>query len=559
MRLSKESKAFFFEKKKQTSTLTPFQMLDFVGIITTAAKSERTKSFLLLFFKKEGLASFLSSALLGVIAAAALPPFTLPPLLLIAIPGLLALIGAAPTLRSAALRGLVFGFSLSIAGLYWVTFAVMVMAREFWWAVPIVVPLLSFVLGLFIAVPCALAWLVPAGWRRLCVLAGFWVLGDIAREFVMSGFPWNQLGSVWEMPGWLGLVFIQPAAWVGIGGLTLGTLLLAGCVTLGRRGVPAGAGLLVAWVVAGAAHLQEAAPASGVTAVIVQGNVSEQDHRDHGTERAWAERVFDRYLALTRQGVRQAGSGRVMVVWPETASPYALAQDSGARQAIADAAGPALVTLAGTERFESATVAHNSLVAVAPDAHVAGVYDKAHLVPFGEYFPVYANFILGEQGFVAGPGVRTLHLAGLPAMGPLICYEAIFPAQVVASGDRPAMLVNITNDAWFGDSAGPRQHLAAARMRTVEEGLPMIRAANTGISTIIDAHGRMVGRLGLNRQGVLVLPVPGALPPTLASRLGLWAPGLLAAFLAALGTGAGFVTADMYKKLDFKSEKRKLG
>ncbi len=498
-----------------------------------------------------GKRAYLAAAMLGVIAAGALPPFTLPPLLLIAIPGLLALIAGAPGALAAGLRGLMFGFALSIAGLYWVTFAVMVMAREFWWAVPIVVPLLSFVLGLFVAVPCAVARLVPAGWRRLCVLAGFWVLGDIAREFVMSGFPWNQLGSVWEMPGWLGLAMIQPAAWVGIGGLTLATVLAAGSVTLGRPGLLAAAALLVVWLGVGAWHLREQAPGSGITAVIAQGNVSEQDHRDHGAEREWAERVFNRYLALTRQGVRAAGGGRLLVVWPETASPFALAQDALARKAIADAAAPALMTLAGTERFESPTVAHNSLVAVAPDGSMAGVYDKAHLVPFGEYFPVYANFILGEQGFVAGPGLRTLHLAGLGAVGPLICYEAIFPAQVVDWGDRPAMLVNITNDAWFGDSAGPRQHLAAARMRTVEEGLPMVRAANTGISTIIDAHGRIMGGIGLNEQGVLALPVPGPLPPTVFARLGLWAPGLLAAILASAGLVAELVKLKLYKKEDY--------
>ena len=233
----------------------------------------------------KGKRPYTAAAILGVIAAGALPPFTLPPLLLIAILGLLALIGGAPNARAAGLRGLVFGFALSIAGLYWVTFAVLVMAREFWWAVPIVVPLLSFVLALFVAVPCLLARLVQAGWRRVCVLAGLWVLGDIAREFVMSGFPWNQLGSVWEMPGWLGLAMIQPAAWIGIGGLTLGTLLVAGCVTLGRRGLVAGGLLLLLWLGAGAWHLQEQASASGITAVIAQGNVSEQDHRDHGSER----------------------------------------------------------------------------------------------------------------------------------------------------------------------------------------------------------------------------------------------------------------------------------
>jgi apolipoprotein N-acyltransferase len=161
-------------------------------------------------------------------------------------------------------------------------------------------------------------------------------------------------------------------------------------------------------------------------------------------------------------------------------------------------------------------------------------------VPYGEYFPSYAHFMLGEQGFTPGPGIRTLHLPGLPAIGPLICYEAIFPSQVVDEDDRPSLLVNITNDAWFGDSAGPRQHLAAARLRTVEEGLPMLRAANTGISAVIDAHGRITARLGLDERGVLVAAVPGNLPPTLVSRLGLADALTLSLLCCCLGAWGGF-------------------
>jgi apolipoprotein N-acyltransferase len=467
--------------------------------------------------------------LLGALAAACLPPVCAVPVLLVAIPGLLAIVARARDGRAAAAAGLCFGIGLHMAGLYWVTNAVLVMAAEFWWAVPIAVPLLSAVLGLFIAVPCALAWYAQAGWPRLAVLSGAWVLGDLARQFVLSGFPWNLLGSAWEMPGEVGLVFMQPAAWVGTHGLTLATLLLAGAPCLGRRGRIAAAGAFCLWAAAGAGRLYGAAPQPpGLRAVIVQGNVPEAEHRDHGGEPAWADRVFDRYLALTRQGVARAAGHPAVVLWPETASPYALDQDRGARQAVAQAAAPALMTLAGAIRFESPTVAHNSLVAVAPDGRVAGLYDKSHLVPFGEYFPRYAHFLLGEQGFVPGPGLRTLRLPGLPAIGPLICYEAIFPAQVVRPGDRPALLVNITNDSWFGDSAGPRQHLASARMRTVEEGLPMLRAANTGVSAVIDAHGRLMASLGLGSTGVLVAEIPGALPPTLFGRLGLAAPLVLA-------------------------------
>ena len=500
------------------------------------------------------------AGLLGLLTALALPPFTLAPVLFLTIPGLLRLIGTAPNARAAALRGLVFGTILSMAGLYWVTNAVLVMAAQFWWAVPITVPLLSAVLALFIAVPCALAHGAAAGWPRLLVLAGAWVLGDIARQFVLSGFPWNLLGSAIEMPGALGLVFMQPAAWISIDGLTLAIIILAGSIATGPRGWRVTAGLLVVWVAAGTLRLQTAAPLTGLTAIIAQGNVSEQDHRDHGTERAWADRVFDRYLALTREGVREAQRGsRMLVVWPETASPFALAQDPGGRQAVADASRPAIMTLAGTERFEGAAIAHNSLAAIAPDGSLAATYDKAHLVPFGEYFPSYAHIILGEQGFVAGPGLRTLHLASLPAIGPLICYEAIFPGQVVARGDRPQLLVNITNDAWFGDSAGPRQHLAAARMRTVEEGLPMLRAANTGISAVIDAHGRVLDSLGLDRQGVLLAEIPGALPPTLFGYLGLWCPGLLATISLVLGTVLLRRDRILFKKIENESEKRKFG
>ncbi len=482
-----------------------------------------------------GWRAYVSAALLGVLAAGALPPLTLVPLLFVAIPGLMVLVGRAPGWGSAALRGLVFGLFHHMAGLYWVTNAILVMAAEFWWAVPIAVPLLSLVMAVFIAIPCAVARLVTAGWPRLLVLAGCWVLGDVARQFVLSGFPWNLLASCWEMPGVLGVMFMQPAAWVGAHGLTLLTIVVTGSFGLDRRGRQASAAMLLVWAGAGLARLQGVAPPTGLTAVIVQGNVPETEHRDHGNDPAWVAQVFDRALALTRKGMAEAGSGTRIVVWPETGSPYALAQDEGARLAVADAAAPALMTLAGTERFESRLVAHNSLVAVTPDAKVGAIYDKAHLVPYGEYFPSYAHFMLGEQGFTPGPGIRTLHLPGLPPIGPLICYEAIFPSQVVDEADRPGLLVNITNDAWFGDSAGPRQHLAAARLRTVEEGLPMVRAANTGISAVIDAHGAVTARLGLDQRGVLVAAVPGPLPKTLAARLGLAGPLTLSLLSCGLG------------------------
>ncbi len=478
-----------------------------------------------------GWRAYLAAAGLGALAALALPPLTLLPVLAISIPGLLALIEGAPRARGAFGRGLMFGTAHHLVGIYWITNAIMMRAAEFWWAVPFAVPLLAAVLGVFIAASCTVARFAAPGWARALVLAAAWVAGDLARQFALTGFPWNPLGSAAEMPGALGLAFMQPAAWVGVHGLTFAIVLVAASFGLGRRAALGGVAALVAWGGVGAARLwQPAPPDMNLSAVIVQGNVSETDALNHLGDRAWINAAFDKHVALTREGMhtlatQQGADTPAIVVWPETASPYWLADDEGARHAIAEAASPALATFAGAPRQDAQHHIYNSMIVVLPDATVGGFYDKFHLVPYGEYFPSYLPIRFGEEGWNFGPGLRTLHVPGLPAVGPLICFEAAFPAQVALRGaQRPALLINITSDSWFGDSAGPRQHLAAARMRAVEEGLPVVRAANTGISAFIDARGRIVSSLGLDETGTLVAKIPGSLPPTLAGRLGFGPP-----------------------------------
>jgi apolipoprotein N-acyltransferase len=484
----------------------------------------------------------LAAAVLGALSAAALPPLHIIPVLLVTVPGLLALIGATPGPRRAAWIGFWFGFGHHLFGLYWVTEAILVEAARFWWLVPFAVPALAAVLALFIAAPVALARLAAPGWRRVLVLAGGWVLGDLARQFVLTGFPWNPWGSVWAIPGGLGDIFLQPASWIGVPGLTLLTLLLAASPALGLRGVAAGLAGLAVWATLGALRLAEPGPpAAGLHVVLVQGDVEEGQKWDQ----ARADAIFERYLALSHQGAAEATGRPSAVVWPETASPFLLQQDAAARGMIMQAAQPATAALVGSVTFTGGALSRNSsnrplntLLALTGDGTIAASYSKWHLVPFGEYQPSWTPLpiqIVPGGGFASGPGPATLHVPGLPPVGPLICYEAIFPAQVVDERDRPAWMVNVTNDAWFGNSAGPRQHLAAARLRAVEEGLPLMRAANTGISAGFDARGRELGRLGLGRAGVLVLPLPGALPPTPFSRWGLVVPGLLA--LAAVGAG----------------------
>jgi apolipoprotein N-acyltransferase len=298
--------------------------------------------------------------------------------------------------------------------------------------------------------------------------------------------------------------------------------------------------MMVAWFGVGLVRLdQPAASAPGISVVLVQGNVAQGQKWN----RVLVAGIFERYLRLTREGVTEArdaqpaGDTQAVVVWPETASPFWLETDRPARDMI-QSASEGYPSLIGAVREGGDGRPRNSLFALVGSGDIAGVYDKWHLVPFGEYQPDW--FPLGIQvvpggGFGQGPGPRTLHIPGVPPVGPLICYEAIFPAQVVDPADRPAWLVNVTNDAWFGNSTGPRQHLAAARMRAVEEGLPLFRAANTGISAAFDAHGRELGRLGMRQTGVLVIPLTGALPPTLFTRGGLAIPGSLALFCIIAG------------------------
>ncbi len=482
----------------------------------------------------------LAAACLGALSAAALPPVYAIPVLLVSVPGLLTLIDSSRSWMGALRRGFVFGLAHHILGLYWITEAILIESARYWWLVPLAVPALSALLALFIAVPCAGARLALPGWHRVLLFGGLWTLADLARQFIGTGFPWNPWGSVWAIPGLAGDVLIQPAAWVGVPGMTLATVLLAATPALGWRWLTGAGVAMLCWIGFGIHRLEMpfgAAP--GVSVVLVQGNVPQTDKFDRTT----AELVFDRYLALTRQGVAEAQAkapeSRIVVVWPETASPYLLGRDTLARQMIAEAARPAAAMLVGAIRLDDAGEPFNTLFAMTGDGAVAGTYDKWHLVPFGEFPPSWIPFsvqiVPGHLAFGSGP--KTIHLPGLPPFGGLICYEAIYPAQLVDETDRPQWLVNITNDAWFGNSTGPRQHLQAARLRAVEEGLPLVRAANTGITAAFDAAGRELARLPPRAAAEMVVTLPGERGTTSFARRGLAIPLLLSlgACLAGLG------------------------
>jgi apolipoprotein N-acyltransferase len=242
-------------------------------------------------------------------------------------------------------------------------------------------------------------------------------------------------------------------------------------------------------------------------------------------------------------------AGAAAVVWPEAASPWLLDSDAVARQQLAAVTGTAPI-LAGSIRALSDTDYRNSLVLTAGPVPALATYDKWKLVPFGEYTPTWIPVrITPGVGFSPGTGPKTIKVDGLPPFGPLICYEDIFSGQIVNEAHRPAWLVVVTDDAWFGDSAGPDQHFVNARLRAVEEGLPLARDANSGTSAMFDAFGHLTASLPLNSAGVLVAPLPGALPETLYARLGLALPLGLSLLLVLAGAGLSALRCIANKKL----------
>jgi apolipoprotein N-acyltransferase len=443
-------------------------------------------------------------------------------------------------LRCAALTGLWFGFGYFLTGLYWIAEAFLVEPWRHGWLIPFVMTALPGGMALFYAAAAALAaYLWRPGAARVFALAIAFGLAEYARGHILTGLPWNLFGyglaatlpmmqtaaifGVYALSLLAALLFASPfAIWAPQGsglarpkGTALLTLVFSVALALGA-----------AW---GAARLQSANTAStGVRLRIVQANV---DQANKWRPENSAE-IFNTYLDLSRSGGGKGGlDGISLLVWPETAVPFLLAESAQALSVIGDALPDGTSLLVGSGRIVEerdaqdrlvATRIYNSVLVIGDKGEVLDGYDKIHLVPFGEYLP-FQDFMesLGvfqltgvRGGFSAGTGSRLLSVPGAPQARPLICYEIIFPDEVRDKSQRPGWFLNVTNDAWFGGSAGPYQHFHQAQLRAVEQGLPVVRAANTGISAIIDPYGRVLGELGLKKEGVVDGLLPEALPVT---------------------------------------------
>jgi len=472
--------------------------------------------------------------LFGLFAAGAMPPFNLVPLLFLAFPGLVWLIDGRPGWRGAFADGFVWGMGFYVPSLYWTSEAMFVDIAQFWWMVPIALLGLPALMSLFNGAASAVAHkLAHPGLGRILAFAAAWGAFEWLRGHLLTGFPWVLIGYAWSGSAAPLLAGLQAVSLVGIYGVSLLTVLVAALpARLGDAGRPilapalglAGLVILLIW---GAIRLSDGPDplVAGVTLRLVQPAFEQLAVSTQALE----QQRFFHLLDLARS----PGADKVTAqIWPEGAVGFPLNLDANARADIAEVVPKDGLVITGTLREQPGVgddfKAWNNISAIDGTGRLVSSYDKFHLVPFGEYVPLHKylqfNQIVARRfDFSVGPGPSTIALGTLPPAGPIICYEAIFPHDVIDEAHRPAWILNVTNDAWFGTSTGPYQHFAIARTRAVEEGLPLVRAANTGISGVVDAHGRVLDSLGLGRSGVLDVPLPAGLPrATLYGRWGDW-------------------------------------
>ena len=495
----------------------------------------------------------------GLVAATGFPPLALWPLAVAALAGFAWLVWRSASWGQAALLGWLFGVAHFTLANNWIATAFTFQAEmppALGW---LAVPLLSLYLAVFPAIGCGLARVLApkaslAGFAPM--LGAGWVLGEWLRSWVFTGYAWAPLSLMlvgpYSRPG--AAAALPFAGTYALSGLLLAFAALLAAPIATRRWLQASA---LAALLAAAMVWPAAAPRRGTLPfTLVQPNLRQTEINDP----ARFEEQFQRNAALSRP---RREAPRRLILWPESAVPdylepgypqrYYDEMTAGRDPALARARlgavggeGALLLTGAvnlrigtGEDGYPTAIGAYNSIVAIGPGGRIAGRYDKAHLVPYGEYLPMrtlleplgLSRLVAGSIDFLAGPGARTIDLGPWGEAGMQICYEIVFSGEVVDPRNRPDYIFNPSNDGWFG-VWGPPQHLAQARMRAIEEGLPVLRATTTGISAVIDARGVVRDRIGRDRAARIDGLVPPPAAPTPFAQLGHWLTALWAGLLA---------------------------
>ena len=522
------------------------------GRLSIAALAERVKAL-------GGWHCRAAAVIAGAASVLALAPFFAWPILWCTLPALVWLTDGAiargthsgggrrwyrrPTAAAAEI-GWWFGFGYFLAGLFWIGEAFLVDADSFAFLMPFAVLLMPAGLALFHGAAVALA---AQFWRtgiyRVVALALALSAMEWLRGHILSGFPWNVLGYALTYPASL----MQSVAVFGIYGLTLVAVLVFALPPVlwseapgrGSRRAALAIAVLPLLIASVAGHIRLALATSavvpGVKIRIVQPSVLQRDKWRPENQ----ERIFFDHIELSRRdatGAIDNLTGVTHVVWPEAAMPFLPLDTPEALAAIGGMLPDGTVLIAGALRAEKPPpksprlrIFFNSLLVFGRGGLLLTRYDKIRLVPFGEFLPLRRVLeaiglrpltqTMGTFDFGVSPR-PLLAIPGFPPTLPLICYEAIFPGALVQGAERPGVMVNVTNDGWFGNTTGPRQHLHQARIRAVEEGVPIIRAANNGVSAAFDGYGRPLGRIDLDVRGVIDVPLPAALQPPPYARFG---------------------------------------
>ncbi len=488
-----------------------------------------------------GWQRYAAASSLGAISATAFAPMFLIPLLVPAFTGLLWLFQGAESPKKAALIGWAFGVGHFAVGLYWVGAAFLVHSTKHAWMMPFAVLGLAVGMGLFhCLVGYTLARLKYRGIDRLIAFVAIWLFVEWLRSWIFTGFPWNLIGAVWTFSDSM----LQLASVTGVWGLSVVTLFFAAAPAvlfeendlnlseMKRRVSFVFVAFLLPLIVwsggalrLGALTSEDEGFVENVNLRLVQPNIRQADK--------WKPKLRgDHVVKQINMSASKGFKDITHVIWPETAVPYILASNRELRSSISRIVPPSGFLITGAPRVEEVAIPDsgdgdgqkverkfkNSVHVMNRRGDIVGTYDKFHLVPFGEYaplrdwFPFIEKLTAGSSDFSPGPGPQTLSLPGLPPVSALICYEIIFPGAVVDSANRPDWILNVTNDGWFGITSGPHQHFGMAQLRAVEEGIPVIRVANTGISASIDAYGRVVESVGLGVAGVLDTRLPKKIP-----------------------------------------------
>jgi apolipoprotein N-acyltransferase len=508
----------------------------------------------------------------GAISALAMAPFDAWPVLFLTFPTLVWLIDGAGVGRwggvaAAAAIGWWFGFGYFVAGLYWIGYAFLVDAPTFGWLLPIAVIGLPAVLAVYTALGVALARILwVRGAMRILALGVTMTASEWLRGHLFTGFPWNAFGYALTAP----LALAQAASVFGIWGLTfIAVVVFASPATLWddpaetrRTWLPLTLGIVVLAALAGfgARRLADTPTrlVDGVHLRIMQPNLQQDVRFNYAAK----DEVMKRYVALSNRAADPQSQGMgdtTQLIWPESPFPFFLTREADALAQITNLLSPHSVLITGAIRLANpdnpaASGVYNSIYVIDHTGSIAAVYDKVHLVPFGEYLPFEHTLeLLGleeltEQrgGFLSGDRHRLIAIPGAPIALPLICYEVIFPGQVMPPGKRPGWIVNVTNDGWFGISTGPYQHFQQARVSAIELGLPLARAANTGISAVVDPLGRIVNSLPLGAEGVVDAPLPKAIGAPLYVRLGDVPAGIMV-LIALIAVARRRLRADQLK------------